>query len=701
MHTPLRVLVVAASPADAESLLEELRRAGREVSWELARDAAEMEPALEKPWDLVLVDERVTGVGALSAKAIESPKAPPFLIVCGAAGECDGNVLERGTDHSLPKTTLPQLAVRVERELAAAKLRRERRMANETLRESESRFRALVERASDAIFTADPDGVVIFANRAAARVFGHPIAAMIGLPVERLVPGLLRLAAPEQTRSNNIAPLEGMGIHSSGRSVPLELSVAELQRNGRRLLTIVARDVSERRRAEDALKDSEARKSAVIEAALDAIVTIDAGGRVLEFNSAAERIFGYSRHDALGKLMSELIVPPSLRESHRQGMARYLATGAAPILGKTLEMTAMRSDGSEIPIELTVTRLPSDSRPVFTGFIHDISERKRTETALRESEERFRVAAEISSDLVYEWDLETGEVLYLHSRSASARALPHKREDWEKLVHPDDRERVIASVRRTLETDQAFFEEYRIVIPDGSMRVRVGYGKVLRDPRGRALKWVGVNKDVTDQRQTETALRDSEQKLRTLVANMPVVMFAIDREGIFTHSEGKGLEALGLKPGEVVGRSAWELYRKYPDILDHLRRALSGDAHTATVRLGEVAFETRYAPYRDVEGRVVGVIGVATDVTEQHRSEQALRSSESRYRTLFERNLAGVFRATPDGQILDCNESFARIFGYSSPAEALHHPALDFYLRPADRKVFLTRLSERHNVTNH
>jgi diguanylate cyclase (GGDEF)-like protein/PAS domain S-box-containing protein len=368
--------------------------------------------------------------------------------------------------------------------------------------------------------------------------------------------------------------------------------------------------------------------------------------------------------------------------------------------------TASRADLGEAVLVLSDAIGDEDGTsiapPALTGLVVEV-ERKLSASRLRrlrESEERFRVAARISSDLVYEWDPATGKVHYLHSHAASPQGLPSTREEWERLVHPGDSQRVIASVRRTLETDQPFMEEYRIVLPDGSVRVRVGYGKVLRDARGRPLKWIGVNKDVTEQRRIESALKESEQKLRTLVGNVPVVLFAIDRDGTFTHSEGKGLEALGLEPREVVGQSIWDVYADHPDVLDHVRRALAGEAHTATVHIGEVAFETRYAPYRDDEGIVDGVIGVAMDVSERWRAEQSLRASESRYRTLYERNLAGVFRVTMDGWLLDCNESFARIFGYSSPADALRQPALDFYLRPADRKTFLARLTESGSLSN-
>ncbi|HMA16906.1 MAG TPA: PAS domain S-box protein, partial [Thermoanaerobaculia bacterium] len=709
METSLRVLLVAASPGDAEPFVDELTRAGYEVAWEVVHDRSGMERvATGRLWDVVLSEHELPGFTARAALDVASRTGldASFLVIFDSIDEDEASRLRRAGAACLPRTALPRLAIEVERTLFARRLRRERRQARQALRASEARFRALAESGSDAILTADCDGIVLFANRATERVFGHPVPAVIGRPLEQLLPGLPppregEAVAEREAFCERGNPLEWCGRHASGSEIPVELSVSGFRRKGRQLLTVVVRDITERRRAEDALKTSEARKSAVIEAALDAIITIDASGLVLEFNSAAERMFGHSRNTVFGRPMAEVVLPPPARERHREGLARYLATGKSAILDRTLQMTGMRADGSEFPIELTVTRLPSDGPPVFTGYVRDVSERRLAENALRESEERFRVAAEISTDLVYEWDLLSGKFLYLHKRNPISRNLPSSREEWEELLHPEDRERVLASVLRTLEGDPAFFEEYRVILGDGTVRVRVGYGKVIRDGQGRAVKWIGVSKDVTERRRTEVALKESEQKLRTLVANVPVVLFAIDRDGTFTHSEGRGLEILGLKPGEVVGRSVWEVYRKFPDILDHVRRALSGDAHTAVVRLGENSFETRYAPYSDGDGRVVGVIGVAIDVTEQRRAEQALRASESRYRTLFERNLAGVFRITLEGRILECNEAFARIFGYASPAEALDQAALDLYLHPGDRSTFLVRIKERQSLSNY
>ena len=145
----------------------------------------------------------------------------------------------------------------------------------------------------------------------------------------------------------------------------------------------------ERSRAEEAIRVREARHAAIFESALDAIVTIDDRGRVLEFNAAAERTFGYRTEEIVGREMVELIVPAGLRDEHRLGFARYLETGESRILGRRLEITGMRANGSEFPVELTITRIGLEGPAVFTGYLRDITERKRAEEELRASRIRL------------------------------------------------------------------------------------------------------------------------------------------------------------------------------------------------------------------------------------------------------------------------------------------------------------------------
>ena len=143
-------------------------------------------------------------------------------------------------------------------------------------------------------------------------------------------------------------------------------------------------DITESIEREAALRRSDARTRAMLDAALDGIITIDHGGAIVEFNSAAERMFGYDREAVIGRQMVDLIVPPSLRTAHLAGFERYLATGEGHLLGKRVEVAAMRADGSEFPVELSIAAVEVPGEAVFTASLRDIGEQKQREEALLE-----------------------------------------------------------------------------------------------------------------------------------------------------------------------------------------------------------------------------------------------------------------------------------------------------------------------------
>src|SRR4051794_31514512 len=175
----------------------------------------------------------------------------------------------------------------------------------------------------------------------------------------------------------------------------IEFFSSELREPDQRLLATMAvlgNQIGQhvaRRRADADVRASESRLRAMLEAALDAVVTMDADGRVVGWNHAAEAIFGHAAAEAMGRDMAEVIVPPRLRSAHRQGLARFLQTGRAVVLDRRLELTGLRSDGTEFPVELTITRIPLPGPPTFTGYLRDITDRVRTEQELRTSRARL------------------------------------------------------------------------------------------------------------------------------------------------------------------------------------------------------------------------------------------------------------------------------------------------------------------------
>jgi PAS domain S-box-containing protein len=165
----------------------------------------------------------------------------------------------------------------------------------------------------------------------------------------------------------------------------------------------------ERWRGEERLRESDARKTAMLDAAFDCIITMDADGRVVEVNRATEQTFGYTAAEMVGRELAELIIPPALREAHRQGVARYATTGEAKFLGHPVELPAMRADGTEFPVEIAITQPQVQGQTQFTGYVRDVTERKRDEEALRSLAEKqaalrrvaMAVASEADQDRVF------------------------------------------------------------------------------------------------------------------------------------------------------------------------------------------------------------------------------------------------------------------------------------------------------------
>jgi len=175
-----------------------------------------------------------------------------------------------------------------------------------------------------------------------------------------------------------------------------------------------------RRRAEQKSRERDALTHAILSSALDAIIVMDAEGRVLEFNRGAENMFGYASDDVLDQDMADLIVPPSLREAHRAGLVRYLRTGTGSYLDNRIEITGLRANGEEFPVELTITQIDRIGAPVFAGFIRDITERKQAEEEIRASRARLVESADAERQRI-ERNLHDGAQQHLVALSLKLR----------------------------------------------------------------------------------------------------------------------------------------------------------------------------------------------------------------------------------------------------------------------------------------
>ncbi|HEV8375252.1 MAG TPA: PAS domain S-box protein, partial [Candidatus Polarisedimenticolia bacterium] len=278
------------------------------------------------------------------------------------------------------------------------------RRSQEDLKTSEERFRSIFEHAATGMKTVSTEGRLMQVNPAFCRFMGRRAEDLVGKSLEEIThpDDLAQTRRIFQTGPEGfprIQEIEKRYLRKDGSVAWGHTSVTWIYDAAGKPIYAVAlvQDIRERKEAEKALTQSEARKGAILDTALDAILTIDHEGKVIEFNRSAEKMFGYSREEALGRCMADLIVPPSLREPHRQGLERYLSTGKGPILGTLIQIEAMRRDGSQFPVELAITRIPLDGPALFTGFVRDITERKRAEEALRQREEQLRHAQKMEA----------------------------------------------------------------------------------------------------------------------------------------------------------------------------------------------------------------------------------------------------------------------------------------------------------------
>ncbi|MGH9749227.1 MAG: PAS domain S-box protein, partial [Candidatus Polarisedimenticolia bacterium] len=276
-----------------------------------------------------------------------------------------------------------------------------------TLREaaarSEARFRSIFEGAPLAISTFDGDGRYLQANPALCHLLDLTEEELrertvfdVTHPEDR---DLMRWMLREAREGRGAPSAERRFVRLDGMTVWARSTVSWIEVSGEEPghFLSMAQDTTDRRRAEEALGTLEARRGAIVQAALDAIVSIDHQGRVLEFNPAAERIFGYRRDEALGRKLADLIVPPAQRARHEAGLARYLSTGEKRVIGRRIELTALRAGGVEIPVELSIIEMPGTQPPIFTGFIRDLTERRQADEALRVKEEQLRQAQKMEA----------------------------------------------------------------------------------------------------------------------------------------------------------------------------------------------------------------------------------------------------------------------------------------------------------------
>lgn len=394
VNKELFILILEDVPQDAAMIDLVLKKNEFSFRSQRVETRDEFLKCLQQKPDLILSDHGLPLFDSFMALKLARERAPevPFIFVTGNLGEDMAiRTFESGaTDYVLKSRLASNLPLAVARALRETEERTLRQQAELALRESEARFRMLMEGVKDyALCLLDAEGRVVSWNQGANSLKGYTDEEILGHSFEcfyteedrqRKLPGLALKRAAGEGRYEE----EGWRIRKDHTLFMADVVITALHDRLGSLqgFAVVTRDITERKRTFEALHESELRKQAIVDMALDAIVSIDAEGLVREWNPAAWKMFGYTREQVIGRSMDEIVIAPALRKIYQDGVSNYLLYGAGSLIGLPLELSAQRADGTEFAVEMAVTRV-ENRELMLTCFIRDITKRKEAEKEIR------------------------------------------------------------------------------------------------------------------------------------------------------------------------------------------------------------------------------------------------------------------------------------------------------------------------------
>lgn len=508
-----------------------------------------------------------------------------------------------------------------------------------------ARLAAIVEGSDDAIFGTDVNGVITSWNQGAERLYGYAAQEAVGQSVTMIMPPERLNESPDilarLARGERVDHFETVRLRKNRSPVDISLTVSSIKDAAGRVIgaSRVARDITERKRVEEALKQSEERFGSFLRSTDDGIVTLDRRGLIAFWNPGAEKLFGYAQDEVLGKPMT-LLMPERFRERHERGIERASAAGHLTTAGSMFELVGLRKDGTEFPIELSLSSWSARDGVFFTGIVRDITERKQAEKILGESEERFRSLVGVITNVTWTADPKgqfvTPQEAYSRYTGASWEELRGR--GWAQYIHPDDREQLVRSWKHAVATRAKYEASCREWHgPTQQWRRVIARGTPVLNLDGSVREWVGSLTDVNEQYETEAALRVSEEKYRTVFNSIDegfcVVDMLFDQQGkpsdyLFLEINPMFEHLTGLR--NAVGRTARELVSGLEEfwIETYGRVALTGESarFERYVEPMNIWFNVHASRMGDETSRRLAV--VFTNITERKRGERLLAAEK-------------------------------------------------------------------------
>ena len=524
-------------------------------------------------------------------------------------------------------------------------------------------FMALLNSADLAIALMDEQGLILTVNPAFESLFGYTLAEVEGRHIDLVVSGnnpeitteVLKHTARVLKGENTYIPTTRR-VRKDGSLVDVDLFGVPVMRGDERLGGLaIYTDISARQAAEEALRKSEERYRNVFEYSKDALAITTPEGLILDVNDSLLELLGLTRDELMARRSSDLYVNPEERVEMISTIKKLGFVNDFPT-------QLYKSDGSIMDMLIsTVVREATEDHPeVYQSTLRDITEQKRIANALQRQASELELLHQARSAFAQELNLKSfikTVVEAIADTFGYTLVSMYLLEDGVlHLQHEVGYEQVITEMPidkgimgRVARTGKSFLLEDVTQDPDfipaidgliseitvpvlvndeviGVLNVESTAGVVLNEDDLALMEALGGFVSSAFQRaRLFTQLSDSQERLQTLIDNLPISLFTVDTEGVFTLSEGAGLATLGRKSGEAVGQSIFEMYADHPQIPRNVRRALQGESFKDDVVIGEQIFDSSYSPLYNKKGHITGVLGLSTIITERVKAEKQLR----------------------------------------------------------------------------
>ncbi|MEP6845219.1 MAG: PAS domain S-box protein [Panacibacter sp.] len=460
----------------------------------------------------------------------------------------------------------------------------------------------------------------------------------------------------------------------------------------------IAVDITEKKNAEKAFRQSEEIKGLILRSTLDAIIGIDTKGSIIMWNMQAEKIFGWKQNEVMGKLLSETIIPYHHRKAHAAGLDHYSKTGSGQMLNKVIEITALNKSNKEFPVELTIVAINQNEEEFFCAFIRDITERKSWEEKILQERSLLRILIDNIPEYIYVKDLKYRHIINNAANVALIGAISEQ-ETLGKTVfdyfRPEIAKQFMEDDEKILRNGLSISNREELIASEMGIERWLSTTKIpLKDINQNIIGLLGISRDITEQKRAEKQLVKENELSDSIINSLPGIFYLFDSNGKFLRWN-KQLET-------VSGYTSEEISQMTPDMF------YLGDEKISSVEKRKVAFTQgsadAEADFVTKGGNIIPffltsisvtydempcMIGMGLDISARKKAEKDLLDSEQKYRILFENNPLPMWMFTiPERDIIDVNKAAINHYGYSRE-EFLKLNLLD--LRPEeDRLKFIT-----------